>query len=89
MDGLGSGLMVVWVRLWRGHGRAVSLRRFGWSIGVVMLIFGATVGVILTAMWVSVIQHPDPGNLTRNMAVVTVGWVVWMLVGVALFRRCR
>ena len=67
----------------------MSLRRFGWSIGVVMLILGTTVGVIVAAMWVSVIQHPDPGNLTKSMAFATAGWVAWMLVGVVLFRRCR
>jgi hypothetical protein len=54
-----------------------------------MLILGATVGVVVAAMWVSVIQHTDPGNLTKNMAFVTVGWVGWMLAGFVLVRRCR
>ena len=65
------------------------MRRVGWSAGVVMLIIGGAIGAVTVAVWFGVITHPDPGNLTKNVAFFTAGWAVWMLVGLVLVRRCR
>lgn len=65
------------------------VKRLGWSVGVVMLLIGGAVGVVTAGVWVGVITHPDPGNLTRNVAFFTAGWAVWMLIGLMLIRRCR
>ena len=65
------------------------MKRVGWSVGVVMLIIGGAVGAVTVAVWFSVITHPDPGNLKKNVALFTAGWAVWMLIGLVLFRRCR
>ena len=65
------------------------MKRVGWSIGVVMLVLGSAIGAVTAAVWVGAITHPDPGNLTKNLAFVTAGWAAWMLIGLLLFRRCR
>ena len=65
------------------------MKRVGGSVGVVMLFIGGAVGAVTAAVWHGVITHPDPGNLTKNVALFTAGWAVWMLVGLVLFKRCR
>ena len=56
---------------------------------MVMLILGGSIGVVIGAVWIGVVTHPDPGNLVQNMLLVTAIWAIWMSVGVWLFRMGR
>ncbi len=58
-------------------------------MAMVMLGIGVVAAIWLGIVWLSIAMHNDPGDLPGTFGVVTLGWLAWMVVAIALLRSAR